>query len=170
MTTATHPDTAIVADATVPAIRITREFNAPVENVFRAHTDAELYARWIGPSELSTTIGEWDCRTGGAWSFVSADADGNEYGFYGSFHEVRLNELIVQTFTFAGFPDAVSLERLMLEDLGERRCRLTAVSLVDSFEARDAMIASGMESGVCEGYDKLDDLLAGQIENAGGEK
>lgn len=161
MITTTHPDTEIVADDVVPAIRITREFNAPVDKVFAAHTDPDIYARWNGPHDLSTTIGEWDCRTGGAWSFVSADADGNEFGFYGSFHEVRPNELIVQTFTFAGFPDGVSLERLTLDDLGEGRCRLTAVSLVDSFEARDAMIASGMEHGIREGYEKLDDHLAG---------
>ena len=159
MSTTTHPETEIVADDTVPAIRITREFNAPVANVFRAHADADLYARWSGPHGLTATIGTWDCRTGGEWSFRHTDPDGNHYDFYGSFHEVRPDELIVQTFTFAGFPDGVALERLMLEDLGDRRCRLTAVSLVDSFEARDAMIASGMETGIREGYDKLDDLL-----------
>ena len=163
MNTTTHPDTQIIADDTVPAIRITREFNAPVANVFRAHTDPDLFARWIGPREHSTTIGEWDCRTGGAWSFTSTDGDGNQFSFYGSFHEVRPNDLIVQTFTFAGFPDGVSLERLSLEDLGDGRCRLTGTSLVDSFESRDAMIASGMESGIRAGYEQLDELLAAQL-------
>ncbi|NNF62916.1 MAG: SRPBCC family protein [Acidimicrobiia bacterium] len=141
---------------------MTREFNAPVSSVFRAHTDPALYARWIGPHELTTTIGEWDCRTGGEWSYSSTDADGNAYDFFGSFHEVRPNELVVQTFTYAGFPDGVSLERLTFQDLGSGRCRIVAVSLLDSFESRDMMIASGMEIGIKEGYEKLDDLLAAE--------
>lgn len=163
----THPETEIVADDAVPAIRIIREFDAPIDKVFRAHTEGDLYARWCGPHGLTTTIGVWDCRTGGAWSFTHSDGTGNDYAFYGSFHEIRPDELIVQTFTFAGFPDVVALERLTLDDLGDQRCRLTAVSLVDSFEARDAMVASGMEQGVREGYDKLDDLLAGRSPAAG---
>lgn len=86
--------------------------------------------------------------------------DGAEYGFYGSFHEVRPGQLIVQTFTFEGVPDGVALERLVFEDLGDGRARLTATSLVDSFEGRDAFVASGMEVGVQEMYQRLDELLA----------
>jgi hypothetical protein len=67
----------------------------------------------------------------------------------------------VQTFTFEGFPDSVALERLVLTDLGNGRTRLSATSLVDSFQGRDAFLASGMESGVREGYERLDELLAG---------
>ena len=74
---------------------------------------------------------------------------------------MRPCELIVQTFTFEGQPDDVALERLLFEDLGDGRTRLTSTSLVDSFEGRDAWIASGMEDGVREGYERLDDLLAG---------
>ncbi len=85
----------------------------------------------------------------------------NEFGFYGSFHEVRPSDLIVQTFAFEGLPDGVALERIVLEDLGDGRTRLTATSLVDSFEARDAFVASGMEDGVRQSYERLDELLAG---------
>jgi uncharacterized protein YndB with AHSA1/START domain len=85
--------------------------------------------------------------------------EGEEYGFRGCFHEVRPNELIVQTFTFEGHPEGVALEKLALEDIGNGRTRLTATSLVDSFESRDAFIASGMEVGVTEGYEQLDELL-----------
>ena len=159
MTTAMEPHTEIVAEERVPMIRITREFEAPASRVFRAHTDPTLYARWCGPHELTTTIDAWDCRTGGQWAFRQEGGE-DTFSFYGSFHEIRPDELIVQTFTFAGFPDGVSLERLRFEDLGNGRTRLTATSLVDSFEARDAMIASGMEKGVVEGYDKLDSVLA----------
>ena len=87
--------------------------------------------------------------------------DGEEYGFHGCFHEVRPNELIVQTFTFEGVPDGVALEKLVFEDLGEGRSRLVGTSLCDSFEDRDAFVASGMETGIVEGYERLDDVLAG---------
>jgi uncharacterized protein YndB with AHSA1/START domain len=99
------------------------------------------------------------CRTGGSYRYLHV-SDGEEFGFRGCFHEVRPSELIVQTFTFEGFPDGVALERLVLEGLGDDRTRLTATSLVDSFEARDAFLASGMEIGVREGYERLDELLA----------
>jgi uncharacterized protein YndB with AHSA1/START domain len=86
--------------------------------------------------------------------------DGEEYGFRGSFHEVRPTDLIVQTFTFEGFPDGVSLDRLVLEELADGRTRLTGTSLLESFEARDGLISSGMEVGIREGYERLDELLA----------
>ena len=158
MTTKTR-ETEIVADPEVPLVRITRDFDAPPEKVFRAHTDPELVVRWLGPRSLEMHIDHYDCRTGGSYRYRHV-SDGNEFGFHGCFHEVRPSQLIVQTFTYEGFPDSVALERLVLEDLGDRRTRLTATSLVDSFEARDAFIASGMESGVREGYERLDALLA----------
>jgi uncharacterized protein YndB with AHSA1/START domain len=158
-TTGTH-ETQIVADSEVPLVRIIREFDAPAERVFRAHTDPDLVAQWMGPRRLGTRIEHYDCRTGGSYRYVLSDDDGTEYGFHGSFHEVRPSEVIVQTFTFEGVPDSVALERLQLEDLGDGRARLTATSLVDSFQARDAFLASGMEGGVREGYQRLDELLA----------
>jgi uncharacterized protein YndB with AHSA1/START domain len=105
-------------------------------------------------------VDHYDCRTGGSYRYLLASS-GNEFGFHGSFHEVRPSELIVQTFTFEGQPDGVALERLVFEDLGNGRTRLTGTSLVDSFAERDAFVASGMEEGVREGYERLDELLAG---------
>lgn len=151
--------TRIDADPTVPLVRITREFDAPPDKVFRAHTDPELFAQWVGPHGLTTRIEHFDCRPGGAYRYVSTD-DNGEYGFRGCFHDVRTDEAIVQTFSFDGYPDGVALERLTLEALPGGRTRLTATSLVDSFEARDAFVASGMEQGVVEGYERLDALLA----------
>ena len=151
--------TEITVDPDVPLVRITREFDATPAQVFRAHTDPELVARWMGPRDHENRIDHWDCRTGGSWRYVAVH-EGEEYGFHGCFHEVRPSELIVQTFTFEGFPDGVALEKLVLEDLGDGRTRLTATSLVDSFEGRDAFVASGMETGVVEGYERLDEVLA----------
>ena len=159
MTTAGTHQTEIVADPDVPLVRITREFDAPPEKVFRAHTDPDLVARWMGPDSTQTRIDSWDARTGGSWRYTAIH-EGQEYGFHGSFHELRPGELIVQTFTFDGMPDGVALEKLVLEDLGDGRTRLTSTSLVDSFAGRDAFVASGMEVGVREGYERLDEVLA----------
>jgi uncharacterized protein YndB with AHSA1/START domain len=158
MTTRTH-ETEITVDAKVPLIRIVREFDAPRPKVFRAHTDPELVKQWLGPRRHEMIIDHYDCRTGGSYRYVHT-SDGNEYGFHGCFHLVRPSELIIQTFTFDGSPDEVALEKLVLEDLGDGRTRLVCTSLVDSFESRDAFVASGMEGGVREGYERLDELLA----------
>ena len=160
MTAMTHPKTTITAPKDLPTVEIVREFDAPPEAVFRAHTDPELIKQWLGPRRLTMTIDHFDARTGGSYRYSHKDDDG-EYRFFGAFHEVRPNERIVQTFGFDGWPDAVSLEILTLEDLGSGRTRLRGQSIVESIEARDAMLASGMESGVVQGYEKLDDLLAG---------
>jgi uncharacterized protein YndB with AHSA1/START domain len=158
MTARTH-ETEIVSDPDVPLVRITREFDAPPDKVFRAHTDPDLVVQWLGPRDLTMKVDHYDCRTGGSYRYVHVRGD-DEYGFHGSFHEVRPSELIVQTFTFEGEPDGVALEKMTFEDLGDGRTRLVATSLVDSFADRDAFVASGMESGVREGYERLDELLA----------
>jgi uncharacterized protein YndB with AHSA1/START domain len=160
MTTTNSQQTTITVDPDVPLVRITREFDAPVAKVFRAHTDPELFARWIGPRRHEMHVDHFDCRTGGSYRYLLA-SNGNEFGFHGSFHEVRPSELIVQTFTFEGQSDSVALERLVFEALDNGRTRLSATSLVDSFADRDAFVASGMEEGVIEGYERLDELLAG---------
>ena len=154
----TFTATNIEADPTLPIIRMTRDFAATPAPLFRAHTDPDLFVRWVGPNSLDTRIEHWDARTGGSWRFVSA-RDGVEFGFHGTFHEVRPDR-IVQTFTFDGEPDGVALETLWIEDLGDGRSRLRAQSLVDSFESRDQWLASGMETGVEQGYAKLDAIVA----------
>jgi uncharacterized protein YndB with AHSA1/START domain len=159
MNTTTN-ETTIEVDQKVPLVRITREFDAPPAAVFRAHTDPELVMQWMGPRGMEAKVDYFDCRTGGSWRYVHS-MGGEDYGFHGCFHEVRPDEVIVQTFTFEGVPDGVALERIELEDLGDGRTRLVATSLVDSFEGRDAFVASGMETGVVEGYERLDELLAG---------
>lgn len=159
-TTTSTRQTQIDVPADLPLVRLTREFDAPAEKVFRAHADPELYARWVGPRSVEMAIDHFDCRTGGAYRYTHTADDGTEHGFFGAFHEVRPGQLIVQTFTYEGFPDGVSLERLEFEDLGDGRSRLVATSLVDSIEGRDAFVASGMETGIQEGYQKLDELLA----------
>jgi uncharacterized protein YndB with AHSA1/START domain len=158
VTTSSH-ETEITSDPDVPLVRITREFDAPTQKVFRAHTDPELVVQWLGPRRHEMRIDHYECRTGGSYRYVHA-SNGNEFGFYGSFHEVRPSELIVQTFTFEGMPEGVALERIVFEDLGDGRTRLSTTSLVDSFADRDAFVAGGMEGGVRESFERLDELLA----------
>jgi uncharacterized protein YndB with AHSA1/START domain len=158
MTTTETNQARIVADPDIPAIRITREFNATPAQVLRAHTDPELYARWVGPDDLTTRIDYWDARRGGRWRFTQSRGS-DEFSFFGSFHEIT-GDRIVQTFTWEGMPDGVSLETLKFVDLGDGRTRLETQSVVDSFESRDAWLAMGMEQGVQDGYTKLDALLA----------
>lgn len=153
-----YPRAAIEADPTVPAITITRDFRATVAQLMRAHLDPELVVQWLGPARRTMEVDYWDARTGGSWRYVD-NTDGHELGFHGCFHEVGENR-IVQTFTFEGMPDGVALETLTFEDLGDGRTRLHAQSLTDSFEGRDAWLASGMELGVNEGYAALDALAA----------
>jgi len=142
----------------LPCVEIVREFDAPPEDVYRAHVDADLAMRWLGPRDIASRAVHWDARTGGSWRYVSRRGE-EEFGFYGSFHELRPPERIVQTFTYEGSPDGVALEVLTLEPLPGGRTRLRAVSVVETVEARDAFVASGMEQGVVEGYRKLDELM-----------
>jgi uncharacterized protein YndB with AHSA1/START domain len=155
MTTIT--ETSIEADPKVPVIRLSRDFEATPEQLFRAHTDPVLFARWVGPDGMTTRIEHWDATSGGSWRYVSV-RDGTEYGFHGCFHEVRVDR-IVQTFTYDGEPDGVSLGTMWFEDLGGGRTRLRTQSLVDSFEARDAWLRSGMEVGLNQGYAKLERMI-----------
>ncbi len=159
MTATTTHETEITVDPKVPLVRIVREFDAPPAKVLRAHTDPELIVQWLGTRRHDMRIDHCECRTGGSYRYIHSRGS-EEYGFHGCFHEVRPSELIVQTFTFEGVPDGVALERMVFEDLGDGRTRLVATSLVDSFEDRDAFVASGMEEGAREGYERLDELLA----------
>ncbi|MDX6742983.1 SRPBCC family protein [Actinocorallia sp. A-T 12471] len=154
--------TQIEADPALPTIKITRDFDGPPELVYRIWADPDLVARWLGPRSIDNHIHTWDLRRGGSYRYTST-RDGEEIAaFYGSFHEVRENERIVQTFTYEGWPDGVCLETITFEDLGDGRTRTTTLSVTDTMEARDGMIASGMESGVVEGYEKIDEIISEQ--------
>ncbi|MGV0852483.1 SRPBCC family protein [Mycolicibacterium phlei] len=139
-------------------MEFTREFDAPVDALFRAHADPELVKQWLGPRGLQMTIEEWDFKSHGGYRYSHADESG-EYRFNGTFHTVRANDFILQTFEFEGAPDMVNLEFMWFEDLGGGRSRLRGRSICPNLEALDALLSSGMEGGMAEGYEKLDELL-----------
>ena len=133
--------TIIDAPAGVPFIDISREFDAPRDLVWRAWTEPELLKQWLGPHRYEMIIDEYDVRDGGRWRYVHRGADGDEHGFHGVFHGTPSPDGFLQTFEYEGAPGHVSMDRLVLE-------------------ARDAMIENGMEGGMNEGFDRLDQLLA----------
>ena len=150
----------ITAPEGLPFVDFSREFDAPVENVFRAHRDPELLARWLGPQGFTLDVQEYDFRSGGRYRYVSTDPDGNGYAFNGVFHVVRDNEFAIQTFEFEGFPDVVSIESLRFESLEGGRTRLSAHAVYPTLEARDGIVASGQAEGITGGYERLDEVLA----------
>ncbi|HET6165733.1 MAG TPA: SRPBCC domain-containing protein, partial [Marmoricola sp.] len=94
-------ETTINVPEGLPIIEITREFDAPPEKVYRAHVDGDLAMRWMGPRDIESRVDHWDARTGGSWRYVSSRGE-DEFAFFGSFHELRPGERIVQTFTYEG--------------------------------------------------------------------
>ena len=136
-----------------------RVFDAPRERVFAAYTDPELIPEWWGPRGTTTIVDQMDVRPGGQWRFVHRNDDGSETAFRGTYREVTPPERIVQTFEWEGMPGHVLVETATFEDLGEQT-RVTTSSLFHTPEERDGMLESGMESGLTETHERLDQLLA----------
>jgi uncharacterized protein YndB with AHSA1/START domain len=153
--------TVITAEPGKQELFITREFDAPPELVFKAHTDPDLYVRWLGPRELTTSLETFEPFSGGRWRFIQKDKDGNEFGFHGVNHDVTAPERIIGTFEFEGLPESghVILETTKFEALPEGRTRVTTQSVYQSVQDRDGMVAAGMESGVVDGHERLDEIL-----------
>ncbi len=143
---------------------ITREFDAPREFVFKAFTDSELYAKWLGPRRLTMTIVRSEPRYGGTWRYIQPDRDGHEYASHGVYHEILTPERMISTFEFEGLPEAahVVLETARFEALPGGRTKLTSQGVYQSVADRDGELRSGMEEGLKESYDRLDELL-GQL-------
>lgn len=155
ITTSMH----LTAEPGTQLITFEREVAAPRDLVYRAYTEPELLVQWLGPRRLAMRVERFDLRHGGSWRYVHIDTDGTEYGFRGVFHGTPSPDRMTQTFEFDGAPGHVSLDTLVLVDLGDRTLIRTS-SVHQSVEARDAMLASGMEGGVVEGFERLDELLA----------
>jgi uncharacterized protein YndB with AHSA1/START domain len=149
--------TTITAPAGVPFVDIEREFDAPAALVHRAYLDPELVTQWLGPRKYEMVLDKWDARSGGQYRYVHRNADG-EFAFHGVFHSMDMDNM-VQTFEFEGVPGHVSLDQLVIEDLGGGRSRIKSHSVFQSVADRDGMVEAGMGDGVNEGYDRLDELL-----------
>ena len=142
-------------------ILIIREFDAPRELVFKAFTDPQLYVQWIGPRGLKTDLGRFEQRDGGSWRYIQTDEQGNKSAFHGVNHEIKAPERIIGTFEYEGLPESghVILQTAKFEELPGDRTKLISQSVFQSVEDRDGMLASGMEMGVNESYERLDEVL-----------
>ena len=153
--------TTIIAEPGKQELFIIREFDAPRELVFQANTDAELFKQWMGPKEFAMDLQYFNPVDGGGFRYVSKDATGNEYAFRGVYHEVVFPERMIGTFEFEGLPEKghVEFDTSRFEALPGDRTKLTIQAIYQSVEDRDMMIKSGMEGGITEGFNRLDELL-----------
>jgi uncharacterized protein YndB with AHSA1/START domain len=143
-------------------VRLSRTFNATRERVWQAMTDPDQIPQWWGPAKYTTVIEKHDLRVGGEWRFTQADTDGNEFAFHGEFKEIDEPNKCVQTFVFEGLPDADShaiTDTLTLTEVGDGRTRMDVVSQYQVIADLEGMVASGMESGAVEGYERLAKLV-----------
>ena len=153
--------TKIIAESGKQEFFITREFEASRDLVFKAFNEPELLMQWMGPCHMKMEIEKLENTTHGSWRFIHYDDKGNKYGFNGVIHEVTEPERIIRTFEFEGLPEKghVSLEFLNLESLPNNRTQIIIQAIFKSVEDRDAMIQSGVEKGVVESHNRLDELF-----------
>jgi uncharacterized protein YndB with AHSA1/START domain len=153
--------TVLTAEPGKQEVLITREFDAPRELVFRAYTDPELYVQWLGPRGYGMKLDVFEPRSGGRWRYIHTDEKGNQFGFHGVNHEVTSPERIIGTFEFEGLPEKghVVLETVKFEELPGGRTKVATQSVFQSVADRDGMVESGMEHGVVDSHERLDELL-----------
>ena len=156
----TSSGTATVTLPTDEQILITREFDAPKHLVYKAWTTPELVKRWWNAKRGEVTIAEIDLRVGGMWRYVMVAEGGFEVGFHGEYREIVPNERIVSTEVYEGIPDAEEHAALNTLTLTEVDGRTTLTILVEhpSKEGRDAHIDSGMEAGMQDAMDLLEQV------------
>lgn len=135
-----------------------REFAAPAALLQRAHTEPELFTRWMGPRGTTVRLVRFEATTGGAFSYVVESPDGGSWAFRGCYHQVDPG-VIVHTWEYQDEPGA-TLETLHFSDLAGGRSVLQVTSTYTSKHACDAMLASGMDAGMDEDFERLDAVLA----------
>jgi len=153
--------TKVTAEPGKQELWVERVFDAPREVVFKAFTDPKLYTQWLGPGKYAMTLETFEPKSGGRWRYLHKDEQGNQFAFHGVYHEVLPPERIIDTFEFEGLPEKghVVLETLRLEALPGGQTKIRIQSVFQSVADRDGMIQSGMEGGMNESFDRLDELL-----------
>jgi uncharacterized protein YndB with AHSA1/START domain len=154
---ATSSGTATVTLPTDEQILITREFAAPKHLVYEAFTTPELVKRWWSAKRGEVTVAEIDLRVGGAWRYVMVADGGLEVGFHGEYREIVPNERIVSTEIYEGMPDAEAVNTMTLTE-ADGRTTLAILVQHSRKEDRDAHIDSGMEDGMQDAMDLLEQV------------
>ena len=160
MPTMTHSGKAAVTTPTDTQILITREFAAPKHLVYKAYTTPELVKRWWAGRRGNVTQVDIDLRVGGRWRYVMVANKGFEVAFHGQYREIIPNERIVATEVYEGAPDPDENGALNIVTFSEVAGRTTLSILVEAGtrEIRDLIINSGMEGGMQEGMDLLEEV------------
>jgi uncharacterized protein YndB with AHSA1/START domain len=148
----------VIAEPGVPQVVIIREFNAPRELLFRAYTEPDLLARWLGPAGLELIVNQLDPQHGGRWRWTHYDADGKGYAFHGLYHGTPSPDRIVQTYEFDQQPGTVYLN-LITFDEADGVTTLTQNTVFFAVEDRDLYVDTGMEHGIRASMQHLDDLV-----------
>jgi uncharacterized protein YndB with AHSA1/START domain len=157
MAARTGSGSAVVTLPTDEQILITREFDAPRELVYKAYTTPELVRRWWHAKRGEMTVCEIDLRVGGEWRYVMVARGDMEVAFHGEYREIVPNERLVSTEVFEGFPDAESLNTLTLSET-DGRTKLEILVQHETKEHRDAHVNSGMEDGLQDALDLLEEV------------
>jgi uncharacterized protein YndB with AHSA1/START domain len=157
----TSSGTATLTLPTDEQILITREFDAPKHLVYKAWTTPELVKRWWHANRGEVTVVEIDLRVGGKWRSVMVADDGSEVGFHGEYREIVPNERLVSTEIYEGLPEGVSDEEGATVNTAtfvetDGRTTLTLLVQATSKISRDAIIDSGMEAGLQDALDLLE--------------
>jgi len=164
MATVTSSGKATVTLPSDTQILIEREFDAPRHLVYRACTEPELVKRWWSGKRGDVTLAEIDLRVGGTWRYVMIANEGFEVAFHGTYREVVPNERVVSTELYEGVPgateDDATVNTMTLIDLGDGRTKLTTLVVCPTTQIRDAIIESGMEGGMQEAFDKLEEVAS----------
>jgi uncharacterized protein YndB with AHSA1/START domain len=156
---ATSSGSAVVTLPADDQILITREFDAPRHLVYKAYTTPELVRRWWHAKRGEMTVCDIDLRVGGKWRYVMVADGGMEVAFHGEYREIVPNERLVSTEVFEGFPDAEAVDTLTLTEV-DGRTRLEILVQHQTKEHRDAHINSGMEAGLQDALDLLEEVAS----------
>jgi uncharacterized protein YndB with AHSA1/START domain len=152
-------DLKIIAPPGEPTMLMTRSFDAPRALVWKAMSEREHVIRWFGPHGHKNRVLEFDWRVGGKWKIETTTGDGQAMIFHGEYREIAAPETVTQTFSIEGmYGGQYSVDTMTLQEIGGKTMYI-AMSRLPDVESRDGMIASGMETGVVEGFERLDQML-----------
>ena len=157
--------TSVIAESGKQEFFIVREFDAPRALVFKAFSDKKLLEGWLGCQQMKVKYEKFEPKAGGSYRYISTMENGMSFGFHGVCHDFSPPERIIQTFEFEGLPETghVVLETTKFEDLPSGRTKVTVQSVFQSVADRDGMISAGMEYGVVDAHNRLDEMFEKNI-------
>lgn len=138
-----------------------RTFDAPIDKVFKVFLDQDMISKWWGGSKYKTEVEVYEPRAGGSWKFAQTDGDGNTWRFHGVIHEINHEEYrAIQTFEFDGLPEKghVALDTMTLTEK-DGKTTMRTISVFQTVEDRDGMVASGMQDGYDDGLNVFAELV-----------